>query len=491
MSDTGPQDPFDPDEPFDMSDPDPYDPAGAGMSGSSGPFGPMGGSGGIGDMGGLADMGTFLQGLSAMLAGGSGASGSWDAAAQLAGSIATQGRSEPNIDPNDRIAVEQLARVAELQVQGIVSIGTDEPVRLEPLNRTQWSKRFLDDERPLLERLSGSLGKALQAQLGELEREADDDPFSVPGMEGLAGMGMSPDAMIRQVMAMMGPMLLSMMAGSTAGHLAARAFGHYELPLPRPAGAPLTMVLSNVDEFAAEWSLPDDSVRLWVVLSDVIHERVMSVPHVRAELERMLVEYASSFNDDVNDMERRMMELGIPDLLGTGEPDMAALQRLAADPDILLGAMQSDVQRALMPRIETLVATVEGYVDHILDRLGHRLIADYERVTEAMRRRRVEFGPERRFVERLFGLELRQATFDRGAAFVDGLVERAGVEVLDELWSDIAHLPTPAELDAPGLWLARVTDTDGSAGLPELPELDEPFEVPDFFDLGDDGTPQG
>ena len=45
--------------------------------------------------------------------------GSWDTAAQLAGSIANQGRPEVNVDPMDRLAVEQLARVAELQVQEI------------------------------------------------------------------------------------------------------------------------------------------------------------------------------------------------------------------------------------------------------------------------------------------------------------------------------------------------------------------------------------
>lgn len=429
------------------------------------------------------DMGAFLQDLSRMLSGTAG--GSWEAAAQLAGSIATQGRSEPNIDPTDRIAVEQLARVAELQVHGVVDLGPEDAIDLEPLNRTQWARRFLDDERHLLERLSGSLGTALQAQLGEIEREAESDPFGeIPGLSGLTGAGMSPDALIRQVMAMMGPMLLGMMAGSTAGHLAARAFGHYELPLPRPGRGPLTMVLSNVDVFADEWSLPRESVRLWVALSDVAHHRVLSIAHVRARLEADLEDYASSFNDDVEDMERRMVELGIPDVLGTGEPDMAALQRLASDPDILLGAMQSDHQRELMPRIETLVSTIEGFVDHVLDRLGHRLLPDYERVTEAMRRRRVEFGPERRFVERLFGLELRQATFDRGAAFVDGLVERAGVEVLDELWSDAEHLPTPAELDAPGLWLARVGVALGD-GMEDLPELDDSFTVPDFFDPGD------
>ncbi|MBS1838811.1 MAG: zinc-dependent metalloprotease [Actinobacteria bacterium] len=189
-------------------------------------------------------------------------------------------------------------------------------------------------------------------------------------------------------------------------------------------------------------------------------------------------------------MERRMVELGIPEILGSGEPDMAALQRLAADPDVLLGAMQSDHQRELMPRIEALVATIEGFVDHVLDRLGHRLLPDYGRVTEAVRRRRVEFGPERRFVERLFGLELRQATFDRGAAFVDGLVDRAGVEVLDELWFDASRLPTPSELEAPGLWLARV-GVDAGDGVDDLPELEEPFEIPDFLDLGDDENPDG
>lgn len=454
---------------------------------ASGPFGPHDDDDDAGDQPGsgdpFVDMGFFLQDLSRMLSGNAG--GSWDAAAQLAGSIATQGRPESNVDPTDRLAVEQLARVAELQVQEVTGRSVDASIRLEPLNRTQWARRFLDDERHLLERLSGSLGHALQAQLGELEREMDEgDPFGDAAGPGAAGMaGMPPEALIRQVMGMMGPMLLGMMAGSTAGHLAVRALGHYELPLPRPAGEPLTMVLSNVDAFAQEWSLPQEAIRLWVCLSDVTHHQVLNIPHVRVRLEELLDGYASSFNDDVGDMERRMDELGIPDLLGTGEPDMAAMQRLAGDPDILLGAMQSDRQRELMPRIETLVATIEGYIDHVLDTIGARILPEYDRVTEALRRRRVEFGPERRFVERLFGLELRQATFDRGAAFVDGIVSRAGAGVTSELWADAEHLPTPTELDAPGLWLARIGIQVDS--LDDLPEPDEPFEIPDFWDPDD------
>ncbi len=410
---------------------------------------------------------------------GSGSAGPWDSAAQLAGSIASRGAPESNVDPVDRMAVEQLARVAELQVQDATGRALDAPVRLVPLNRSQWAKTFLNDEQDLLERIAGSIGQALQSQLGGLD--ADE---LAGASEQATPFGISPEALIRQVMGMMGPMLLGMMAGSTAGHLAARALGHYELPLPRPADEPLSMVLANVDEFARSWSLPEDSIRLWVCLSDVVHHQVLTLPHVRDHLGALLREYAQGFDHDPEELDRRMRELGLDDLLGSGEPDMAAVQRLAGDPDLLLGAMQSAEQRALMPQIEATVAAVEGYVDVILDTIGARLIADYDQVTEALRRRRVEFGPEARFVERIFGLELSQATFDRGSAFVSGLVERAGTGVFEVLWSGTESLPTPAELDAPGLWLARM-DVDADPVDSDLTALGE-VQIPDT--LPDDWT---
>ena len=91
-----------------------------------------------------------------------------------------------------------------------------------------------------------------------------------------------------------------------------------------------------------------------------------------------------------------------------------------------------------------------------MDSVGDGLLASYGQLTEALRRRRVEADPADRFVERMLGLELTQDQYDRGAAFVDGVVERAGGEGLYRLWEDERMLPTPNELDAPGLWLARI-----------------------------------
>ena len=46
--------------------------------------------------------------------------------------------------------------------------------------------------------------------------------------------------------------------------------------------------------------------------------------------------------------------------------------------------------------------------------------------------------------------------YARGAAFCAGVIERAGLDGLNRLWTDEAMVPTPSELEAPGLWLARI-----------------------------------
>ena len=75
-------------------------------------------------------------------------------------------------------------------------------------------------------------------------------------------------------------------------------------------------------------------------------------------------------------------------------------------------------------------------------------------------------------MERLLGIDINESTIDRGDAFIDGIIERSGDAGLERLWADELDLPTAAEVDAPGLWLARI-------GLdPDLPG-GAVFEIPD------------
>ena len=179
---------------------------------------------------------------------------------------------------------------------------------------------------------------------------------------------------------------------------------------------------------------------------------MLGVPHVRERLTELLQRHASSFESDPRALEERLGGID----LSAGPEALAEIQAQLGDPDAVLGAVRSPAQEQLQPELTALVATVTGYVDHVMDRIGSTLIGSYDQITEALRRRRVEADQSDRFVERILGLELDRAQYDRGSAFADGVVERAGGEGLARLFDGPEMLPTPAEVDAPGLWLARI-----------------------------------
>ncbi|MCX7619380.1 MAG: zinc-dependent metalloprotease [Acidimicrobiales bacterium] len=359
--------------------------------------------------------------------------GGWEMTRQFAVNVATDGQWEPNIDPTDRFEIEQLARVAELQIgtaTGLSTSVTGRSLTIIPVNRTQWVYRTIEDYRPLLE----VLGSSLHDTTDSFEAESDD-----------------PFAWLAPLMQMFGPTLLALVAGTMVGHLARRALGQYELPIPRPPEDELQLVLPNLDKFGSDWSLPQQDVRLWVCLHEVAHHAVLGLPHVRSHLDKLLRTYLSAFETSTISLDEQFSHLDVSDPAA-----LASLPDRFGDPDLLLGVIQSPTQRELLPQLEAVVAAIVGYVDYVMDQVGSSLITSYSMVAEALRRRRVEAAPSDRFVERLFGLEMSQATYDRGERFVHGVVERAGENGLARLWESERTLPTPAEIEAPGLWLARI-----------------------------------
>ncbi|MGH9264080.1 MAG: zinc-dependent metalloprotease [Acidimicrobiales bacterium] len=360
----------------------------------------------------------------------------WDVARQTAMWLATDGQPEPNVDPLERIRLEELVRVADLRVSATTGLSTSIAggiLSILPVTRGDWALHSLEAYRPFLERLATSLSSS-----GD---DADADPSDATAQ------------LLGDLGKMLGPVLLGMQSGFMLGHLARRAFGQYDLPLPRIAADQLLVVPANLDAFAQEWSLAPDDLRLWVCLDEVSHHAVLGRPHVRARLERLINEYVSRFEVDPAALEAS---------LGNLDPtDAAGLQAVLGNPETLLGAMRSPRQQETLTRIETLTAVIEGFVDHVMDTTGHGLIGSYGQLTEALRRRRVEATDGERFAARLLGLELGRSQYERGQAFIRGVVERAGEDGLARLWATERELPTPAELDAPGLWLARIDLPEG------------------------------
>src|SRR5436305_6483447 len=124
----------------------------------------------------------------------------WDMARQFAQWVASQGESEANVDPLERIRLEELLRVADLhvtQATGLATSVTGRVLSVLPVTRGEWARRTLDAYRPLIERLAGSL-----AALPEPEPEATPDPAT----QLLGGLPQ-----------ILGPFLMAAMAGSMVG----------------------------------------------------------------------------------------------------------------------------------------------------------------------------------------------------------------------------------------------------------------------------------
>jgi putative hydrolase len=364
----------------------------------------------------------------------------WDAAKQFAvlaasggGLLSGGGVSTPaNIDPSVRIKYGELAGIARLHVADVMQLEVPET---EPSVATpeQWAQQTLEAYRPLFTDMATSLGPS--------EEPSADDVATDPMAQMMAGLGK-----------MMAPAMLGMSVGSMVGNLARGAFGVYDLPIPRSTPA-LVLVPTNIDTFAEEWEIDLDEMRLWVLSHELAGLTLLSIPHIADHLRSLVQRHVGAFRPDASAVTDKLTSLDIDQ----SDP-MAAMQQAFGDPEVLLGAVRSSEQLALEPELDAAVATTIGVIDWVVDAVAVRIIGGNAlQIAEAARRRRAESSPDDIFVERLLGIRLGAEQTARGKAFVQGVVDRAGEHGLEPLFTSPEAVPTPNEIEAPGLWLARVS----------------------------------
>lgn len=355
----------------------------------------------------------------------------WEAAKQFAQVGATGGAAEPNVSPDVRIAYENLARIAGLHVADVIGTSRDLGT-LRTVTRGQWAAETLEAYRHLFTEMATALGSVP-------DDEGDEDP-SDPMMSMMAGLSR-----------MMAPAMVGMSVGSMVGRLATRAFGTHDLPIPRQPSQ-VTLVPANIDEFATTWEIPGDEMRLWVLAHEIAGFTLFEATHVRDALSALVREHVGGFRPDAGAVTEKLGSLD----LDPSDP-MAALQRALNDPELLLGAVTSPEQIALRPRLDALVAVVVGYTDWVVDAVAVRVVGgDALRIAEAVRRQRADTSASDTFVEQLLGIRIGADQVNRGKHFVQGVVDRAGDQGMLPLLEMPDAIPTPNEVDAPGLWLARI-----------------------------------
>jgi putative hydrolase len=371
----------------------------------------------------------------------------WDMARQFAMTTAmnstSTATSEPNVDPAIRIAIQQLAAVADMHVRDVTGLATNrnaEVPQINVVNRSMWVHHTLIAYKPLFTEFATSISGQTVIQPNGSDGELSETEHSG-----------EINAMMGNLIKMMAPAMLGMSVGSMIGQLALRAFGQYDLPLPREPHEQILFVARNCEEFAKDWSINISDMQMWLLVQELTFHAIYQNPIVRTTITDAVKKHVSGFRPSPNALAERLSKIDV-----TNNDPAAMMQKLLGDPSLLLGAVRSPEQALLAPKLDAMISAIVGYVDHVVDTVAERIIGTGAQIAEAVRRRRVEARSQDQFVEQLLGLRLTTKQMDEGNAFINGVIERAGFDGLSGLWTKPGNLPTPNEIVAPGLWLERI-----------------------------------
>lgn len=367
----------------------------------------------------------------------------WEVARQVASQLALAGSTTTAVDQPDNDQLAELVSAAQTLVVAETGLVACFRAPFHTMTRLDWVELQITALAPVLETMATALGNTLGDLDIEMTAELGDGP-AIPGLPNFE--------MFSGMLSMVAPVLLGVQAGSLIGSLAQHTLGRYDLPLPGADEPSLCFVVGNIDEFEASWELDRADLRFYIALHEVVHVAQRSVPWVTRRLNELTTQYVAGYSLTTDDLETKLaskLEMINPD-------DPESMRAFAQHPEEILAALQTPYQVEIMAQLQLFNATLEGFANAILERVGQRLIPTFSRIHEAMKRHRVVRGGAERFAETLLGLRMDGVHYERGDSFAAGVVERTGTEGLQHLWKSEDRLPTPAEFDAPGLWLARI-----------------------------------
>jgi coenzyme F420 biosynthesis associated uncharacterized protein len=282
-------------------------------------------------------------------------------------------------------------------------------------------------------------------------------------------------------------LLMGVQVGALTGVLSQRVLGQYDLALLDSSVTPRLLLLApNLAQAARTLGVDRDELVLWVSIHEITHAvQFTGAPWLREYLGGLLKELIEglqvtitgrSSEEDAPDAGRAHDEGPDGKRLGW-MPEMPSLPDVAELREMVERARRGELLRltigedrwALVERMQAAMSLIEGHAEHVMDAVGADVLPSLPRLRAAMNHRRESRGLPWRVLERLLGLELKLRQYETGRRFCDAVVDAGGPRALALAWTGPDALPTPAELEQPSLWIARVPGT-GLGGDPEPPE---------------------
>ncbi|MGZ4508674.1 MAG: zinc-dependent metalloprotease [Blastococcus sp.] len=243
-------------------------------------------------------------------------------------------------------------------------------------------------------------------------------------------------------------------AGGLLAFLSSRVLGQYEV---FGTGGRLLLVAPNIVATERKLGVDPADFRLWVCLHEATHQlQFTAVPWLRGHLESEIGTFV-----EATDLSPDVLKQGLQDVVRS----LADAVRGGDDGDSggLLALVRDPRQRAVLDRVTAVMSLVEGHAEYVMDGVGPDVVPTVRTLRKRFAQRRKGRGPLDRVMRRLLGLEQKMKQYADGRHFVGGVIERAGMEGFNRVWTSPETLPRIEELTDPDRWVERVL------GRPAIP----------------------
>jgi len=255
-----------------------------------------------------------------------------------------------------------------------------------------------------------------------------------------------------------GSRMTGMQAGLILAYLASRVLGQYELFLPpdpdrpgsdAPAGR-LTLVAPNIVMVERELGVDPGDFRRWVCLHEETHRaQFTSVAWLRPYVQRQMTEFLLASEIDPASMLNRIRAAAD-----------AVSGAVRGGGESLIEALQTPRQREILDSLTAVMTLVEGHGDYVMDAVGPSVVPSVEQIRAKFNARRSSGNRGEQAIRRILGIDLKLRQYRQGSAFVRAVVQQAGMESFNRVWTSPDTLPTKSEFADPVRWLERM---DGRA----------------------------
>lgn len=398
----------------------------------------------------MASLGAALQSLGQMLASGSTSTGLNREMVSDLSRKAIVGRGDPTPSTEQRQAVVDAVRLAEVWLDAVTTLPGG---ALEPLtwSRSEWLvatlPAWLRYVEPIAEQMRQGVAGLLAGPDGQVGPADMQEMFEAlpEQFRGMFPGGIPPEmsTMLGPLMGMLqqfGSVAFTMQLSQVLAELACEVVGATDIGIPLVEDARCALIPANVREFGDGIGVNPAEVLLYLALREAAHQRLFShVTWLRPRIVGAIEEYARGMRLDADQISEAMREVDL------SQPQ--AIQDALAQG--LVRPEDTAEQRAALARLQTLLALIEGWVEDTVHEATRERLACADALRETMRRRRAAGGPGEKAFATLVGMELRPRAIREAATVFGALRVRGSVEQRDGLWAHPDLLPTPEDLQDP------------------------------------------